>query len=141
MLIPKKPRYRKQMKSVRHLKGVESRGCELAFGEFGLRATESGWITNRQIEASRIALTRFAKRGGKVWIKIFPDKPLTKKPAETRMGSGKGAPELWVAEVRAGRVLFEITGVTEEIARRAFELASAKLPLKSKFVARSQNII
>lgn len=141
MLIPKKPRYRKQMKSVRHLKGVESRGCELAFGEYGLRATESGWITNRQIEASRIALTRFAKRGGKVWIKIFPDKPLTKKPAETRMGSGKGAPELWVAEVRAGRVLFEITGVTEEIARRAFELASAKLPLKSKFVARSQNII
>jgi large subunit ribosomal protein L16 len=141
MLIPKKPRYRKQMKSVRHLRGVESRGCELAFGEFGLRATESGWITNRQIEASRIALTRFAKRGGKVWIKIFPDKPLTKKPAETRMGSGKGAPEMWVAEVRAGRVLFEITGVTEPIARRAFELAAAKLPLKSKFVARSQNII
>lgn len=141
MLVPKKPRYRKQMKSVRHLRGVESRGCELAFGEFGLRATESGWITNRQIEASRIALTRFAKRGGKVWIKIFPDKPLTKKPAETRMGSGKGSPELWVAEVRAGRVLFEITGVTEEVARRAFELASAKLPLKSKFVARSQNII
>lgn len=141
MLIPKKPRYRKQMKSVRHLKGTETRGCELAFGEYGLRATESGWITNRQIEASRIALTRFAKRGGKVWIKIFPDKPLTKKPAETRMGSGKGSPELWVAEVRAGRVLFEITGVTEEIARRAFELAAAKLPLKSKFVARSQNII
>ena len=141
MLVPKKPRYRKQMKSVRHLRGVETRGCDLAFGEYGLRATESGWITNRQIEASRVALTRFAKRGGKVWIKIFPDKPLTKKPAETRMGSGKGAPELWVAEVRAGRVLFEITGVTEEIARRAFELAAAKLPLKSKFVARSQNII
>jgi large subunit ribosomal protein L16 len=141
MLIPKKPRYRKQMKCVRHLKGVETRGCELAFGEFGLRATESGWITNRQIEAGRIALTRFAKRGGKVWIKIFPDKPLTKKPAETRMGSGKGATELWVAEVRAGRVLFEITGVTEEIARRAMELAAAKLPLKAKFVSRSQNII
>lgn len=141
MLVPKKPRYRKQMKSVRHLRGVETRGCDLAFGEYGLRATESGWITNRQIEASRVALTRFAKRGGKVWIKIFPDKPLTKKPAETRMGSGKGSPELWVAEVRAGRVLFEITGVTEEIARRAFELAAAKLPLKSKFVARSQNII
>jgi large subunit ribosomal protein L16 len=141
MLIPKKPRYRKQMKSVRHLKGVETRGCELAFGEFGLRATESGWITNRQIEAGRIALTRFAKRGGKVWIKIFPDKPLTKKPAETRMGSGKGAPELWVAEVRAGRLLFEITGVTEDIAKRAMELAAAKLPVKSKFVSRSKNII
>lgn len=141
MLIPKRPRYRKQMKQVRHLQGVETRGCELAFGDFGLRATESGWITNRQIEAGRIALSRHAKRGGKIWIKIFPDKPLTKKPAETRMGSGKGAPEEWVAEVRAGRILFEITGVTEVVAREALTLAAAKLPLKAKFVARSQNLL
>jgi len=113
----------------------------LAFGDFGLRATESGWITNRQIEASRIAITRFVKRGGKVWIKIFPDKPLTKKPAETRMGSGKGSVEQWVAEVRAGRVLFEMTGVTREIAEEAFRRAASKLPLKAKFVQRSENLL
>jgi large subunit ribosomal protein L16 len=129
------------MKQVRHLKGTETRGCELAFGDYGLRATESGWITNRQIEAARIAMTRYVKRGGKVWIKVFPDKPLTKKPAETRMGSGKGSPELWVAEVRAGRLLYEMTGVTPEIAREAFSRAGAKLPLKTKLVSRSQNLV
>jgi large subunit ribosomal protein L16 len=141
MLSPKKPRYRKQMKQVRHLQGTETRGTSLAFGEYGLRVMESGWITNRQIEASRIAISRHAKRGGKVWIKIFPDKPLSKKPAETRMGSGKGAPEQWVAEVRAGRILFEITGVTEAVAREALLLAAAKLPLKSQIVIRSQNLL
>lgn len=141
MLQPKRTKYRKQMKQVRHIQGRETRGCTLTFGDFGLRATESGWITNRQIEASRIAITRFVKRGGKVWIKIFPDKPLTKKPAETRMGSGKGATEEWVAEVRAGRVLFEMTGVTREIAMEAFSRAASKLPLGSKFVARSNNLI
>lgn len=141
MLQPKRTKYRKQMKQVRHLKGRETRGCDLAFGEYGLRALESGWITNRQIEASRIAISRFVKRGGKVWIKIFPDKPLTKKPAETRMGSGKGSPELWVAEVRAGRVLFEMTGVTPKIAQEAFRLAAAKLPIGSKFVMRSENLL
>jgi large subunit ribosomal protein L16 len=129
------------MKQVRHLKGTETRGCELAFGDFGLRALESGWITNRQIEAARIAMTRYVKRGGKVWIKVFPDKPLTKKPAETRMGSGKGSPELWVAEVRAGRLLYEMTGVTAEVAREAFSRAGAKLPLKTKLVARSQKLV
>lgn len=141
MLIPKKPRYRKQMKQVRHLHGVETRGCKLEFGEFGLRAMESGWITNRQIEASRIAMTRYVKRGGKVWIRMYPDKPLTKKPAETRMGSGKGSTENWVAEVRAGRVLFEMTGVTLAIAQEALRRAAAKLPLKSKIVVRSENLI
>lgn len=141
MLQPKKTKYRKQMKQVRHLQGVEKRGCELAFGDFGLRAIESGWITSRQIEAGRVALTRYVKRGGKVWIKIFPDKPLTKKPAETRMGSGKGSPELWVAEVRSGRILFEMTGVTPTIAKEALERAAAKLPLKSKFVARSEFLV
>jgi large subunit ribosomal protein L16 len=141
MLQPKRTKYRKQMKQVRHLQGRETRGCDLAFGDFGLRATESGWITNRQIEASRIAITRFVKRGGKVWIKIFPDKPLTKKPAETRMGSGKGSVEEWVAEVRAGRVLFEMTGVTKEIAEEAFRRAASKLPLKAKFCRRSDNLL
>jgi large subunit ribosomal protein L16 len=129
------------MKQVRHLQGKETRGCELAFGEYGLRAVESGWITNRQIEASRIAISRFVKRGGKVWIKIYPDKPLTKKPAETRMGSGKGSPELWVAEVRAGRVMFEMTGVPMSVAQEAFKRAAAKLPIGSKFVKRSENLV
>jgi large subunit ribosomal protein L16 len=141
MLSPKKTKYRKQMKQVRHLRGVESRGTTLAFGEFGLKAMESGWITNRQIEAARRAITRFVKRGGKVWIKIFPDKPLSKKPAETRMGSGKGSPELWVAEVRAGRILFEMTGVTKELAEEALTLAANKLPLKAKLVVRSENLV
>lgn len=141
MLQPKRTKYRKQMKQVRHLQGKETRGCELAFGEYGLRAVESGWITNRQIEASRIAISRFVKRGGKVWIKIYPDKPLTKKPAETRMGSGKGSPELWVAEVRAGRVMFEMTGVPMSVAQEAFKRAAAKLPIGSKFVKRSENLV
>lgn len=141
MLSPKKTKYRKQMKQVRHLHGVETRGCKLEFGDFGLRILESGWITARQIEASRVAMTRYIKRGGKVWIRIFPDKPITKKPAETRMGSGKGSPEYWVAEVRAGRVVFEMTGVTQQIAKEAFSRAASKLPLKSKIVQRSDNLI
>lgn len=141
MLSPKRTKHRKQMKQVRHLHGTETRGCELAFGDFGLRALESGWITNRQIEAARIAMTRYVKRGGKVWIKVFPDKPLTKKPAETRMGSGKGSPELWVAEVRAGRLLYEMTGVTAAVAKEAFARAGAKLPLKTKLVSRSHNLV
>jgi len=141
MLSPKRTKYRKQMKQVRHLEGTETRGCTLEFGDFGLRVMEPGWLTNRQIEAARIAMTRYVKRGGKLWIKIFPDKPLTKKPAETRMGSGKGSPELWVAEVRPGRILYELTGVTKETASEAFHRAASKLPLKTKFVARSKNLV
>jgi large subunit ribosomal protein L16 len=141
MLSPKKTKHRKQMKMVRHLKGVETRGCKLQAGDYGLRAMESGWITNRQIEAGRVALTRYVKRGGKVWIRMFPDKPLTSKPAETRMGSGKGSPEHWVAEIRAGRILFEMTGVTQEIATAALSRAAAKLPLKSKIVKRSDFLV
>lgn len=136
MLSPKRVKHRKQMKQVRQLKGVETRGTTVAFGEFGLMATESGWITNRQIEAARVALTRTLKRGGKVWIRIFPDKPLTSKPAEVRMGKGKGAPDQWVAVVRAGRVMYEIAGVSEDAAKKALRLASAKLSLKSKYVKR-----
>ena len=141
MLSPKKPKYRKQMKMVRHLRGTETRGCNLSFGDYGLRTLEEGWITNRQIEASRIAMTRYIKRGGKIWIRIFPDKPLTSKPAETRMGSGKGSPEKWVAEVRAGRVIFEMTGVTKEVAQAALKRAASKLPLKSKIVSRSDFLV
>ena len=141
MLSPKRTKYRKQMKNARHTRGDESRGTNLSFGEFGLKITEGGWITNRQIEASRIAMSRFIKRGGKIWIKIFPDKPLSKKPAETRMGSGKGAPEQWVAVVRAGRIAFEMTGVSREIAKQALSRAAAKLPLKSKFVERSDYLL
>lgn len=136
MLSPKKVKYRKQMKAARHLRGKETRGTTLAFGDYGLMASESLWLTNRQIEAARIAMTRHIKRGGKIWIKIFPDKPLTKKPAEVRMGSGKGAPELWVAVVRAGRILYEIAGVDEKTAKEALALAAAKLPIKTKFVSR-----
>ena len=141
LLTPKKTKHRKQMKQVRHLMGVETRGCKLEFGDYGLRVLESGWITSRQIESARIAMTRFIKRGGKIWIKIFPDKPITKKPAETRMGSGKGSAEYWVAEVRAGRILYEITGISKESAKEAFTLAAAKLPLKTKSIERSNNII
>lgn len=141
MLSPKKTKYRKQMKQVRHLQGKESRGCTLAFGEYGLRAMESGWVTNKQIEAARVAMTRHIKRGGKVWIKVFPDKPLTKKPAETRMGSGKGSPEQWVAEIRAGRIIYEVTGVTDQIAKEALQRAAAKLCLKCKVITRSENIL
>lgn len=137
MLSPKKTKYRKQMKNVRHLRIKECRGVELAFGEFGLRAVEAGWVTNKQIEAARVAMTRFVKRGGKVWIKIFPDKPLTSKPAETRMGSGKGAPEEWVAVVKEGKILYEMTGVTRAIAKEALSRAGAKLPVRTKFVERS----
>ena len=141
MLQPKKPRYRKQMKLVRHLRGKETRGCSLEFGEFGLRAVEAGWITNRQIEAARQALVRHVKRGGKVWIKVFPDKPVTKKPAEVRMGSGKGSVEYWVAEVKPGRLLYEMTGVAEKVATEALTLAAAKLPIKTKIAVRSSNLI
>lgn len=141
MQSPGKTKWRKQMKRASHLYGKETRGTELAFGDFGLRAMDSGWISNRQIEAARVAMTRHAKRGGKVWIKIFCDKPLTKKPAETRMGSGKGAPEQWVAEVRAGKILFEITGVSEVVAREALDLAKGKLPVKCKIVKRSECLL
>lgn len=141
MLSPKKVAHRKQMKQVRHLIGVETRGNHVAFGDYGLMTTEAAWISNRQIEAARVALTRHLKRGGKVWIRIFPDKPLTKKPAEVRMGKGKGAPEQWVAEVRAGRILYEVKGVEEVTAKEALALAAAKLPVKTKFVARQQNTI
>lgn len=137
MLQPKRTKHRKQMKQARHLYGVETRGCTLEFGDWGLKALEPGWITNRQIEAARQALSRHAKRGGKIWTKIFPDKPLTKKPAETRQGSGKGSPELWVAEVRAGRIMYEMTGVTSDVAKGALERAAAKLPIKTKVVQRS----
>lgn len=135
MLAPKRIRYRKQMKG--RIRGMSHRGNTVAFGDYGLQATEPGWITNRQIEAARVAMTRHIRRGGKVWIRIFPDKPVTKKPAETRMGKGKGNPEFWVAVVRPGRVMFEIEGVPEELARRAFELAAAKLPVKCRFVVRA----
>ena len=141
MLQPKRTKYRKQMKQARHLSGVETRGCTLEFGDWGLKAIEPGWITNRQIEAARQALSRHAKRGGKIWTKIFPDKPLTKKPAETRQGSGKGAPELWVAEVRAGRVMYEMTGVTSDVAKGALERAASKLPIKTKVVQRSAYLV
>lgn len=134
MLLPKRTKYRKVQRG--RMKGTAYRGSEVTFGEYGLQALEPGWITSTQIEAARIAMTRYIKRGGKVWIKIFPDKPVTKKPAETRMGSGKGAPEYWVAVVKPGRVMFEIAGVPEEEAREAMRLAAFKLPIKSKFVKR-----
>lgn len=134
MLQPKKVKYRKRMKG--RMKGLSKGGNEVSFGTFGLKALEPGWITDRQIEAARIAITRKVKRGGKVWIRIFPDKPITKKPAETRMGKGKGPPEYWVAVIRPGRVLYEMEGVTEELAREAMRLAAHKLPLKTKFVSR-----
>ena len=134
MLAPKRIKYRKQQKG--RMRGQAQRGNTVAFGDYGLQSTEPAWITNRQIEAARVAMTRHIKRGGKVRIRIFPDKPVTKKPAETRMGKGKGNPELWVAVVKPGRVMFELQGVTEDIAQRAFELASAKLPVKTRFISR-----
>ena len=136
MLMPKRVKHRKQFRG--SMAGKALRGNFLAHGEFGLQATEPCWIKSNQIEAARIAMTRYTKRGGKVWIKIFPDKPVTKKPAETRMGSGKGSPEFWVAVVKPGRVLFEIAGVSEEVAREALRLASHKLPIKTKIVARTE---
>ncbi|MEK7832471.1 MAG: 50S ribosomal protein L16 [Acidobacteriota bacterium] len=132
--IPKKVKYRKQQRGRRA--GAAKRGTNIAFGEFALKAMEVSWITGRQIEAGRIAITRFVKRGGKLWIRIFPDKPITKKPAETRMGKGKGAPEGWVSVVKPGRIIFEMEGVDEVTARRAMELAAAKLPIRTKFVTR-----
>jgi large subunit ribosomal protein L16 len=129
------------MKLVRHIKIKETRGCTLEFGEFGLRAMEPGWVTNRQIEAARQTMVRHLKRGGKVWIKVFPDKPLTKKPAEVRMGKGKGSVETWVAEVKSGKLMYEVTGVGEKIAVEALELAAAKLPIKTKVVIRSNSLI
>jgi large subunit ribosomal protein L16 len=134
MLMPKKVKYRKQQRG--RMRGKAWRGSEIAFGEFGLKVIEPGWISDRQIEAGRIAMTRFIKRGGKIWIRLFPDKPVTKKPAETRMGKGKGAPEFWVAVVRPGKVIFEMEGVKEEVAREALRLAANKLPIQTKFVSR-----
>ena len=135
MLLPKRVKYRRVHRG--RMKGKATRGNTVTYGEFGLQATEPCWVTSQQIEAARIALTRYTKRGGQVWIKIFPDKPVTEKPAETRMGSGKGNPEYWVAVVKPGRVLFEIAGVPEETAREALRLASHKLPLKSKIITRA----
>ncbi len=134
MLAPKRVKFRKQQKG--RMRGQATRGNTVSFGDYGLQTVEPGWISNRQIEAARVAMTRHVKRGGKVWIRIFPDKPLTKKPAETRMGKGKGGVETWVAVVKPGRVMFEMEGVGEDIARRAFELAAAKLPVKTRFVIR-----
>ncbi len=135
MLMPKKVKHRRVMKG--RMRGKATRGENLDFGDFGLKALEAGWITDRQIEAARIAMTRHVKRGGKIWIRMFPDKPITKKPAETRMGSGKGAPDHWVAVVKPGRVLYEIQGVDMELAKEAFRLAAQKLPIKTKFVSRA----
>ena len=135
MLMPKRVKYRRQQRG--RMKGKATRGNFVAYGEYGLMATEPCWITANQIEAARIAMTRYTKRGGQVWIKIFPDKPVTQKPAETRMGSGKGSPEYWVAVVKPGRVLFEIAGVPEDVAHEAMRLAAHKLPCKTKFVARA----
>lgn len=137
MLMPKRVKHRKQMKG--RMTGKPCRGISLSFGEFGLQSTECGWIDSRQIEAARIAMTRYIKRGGKIWIRIFPDKPLTAKPAETRMGKGKGSPDSWVAVIKPGTVLYEMEGVTEEIAREAFRLAAHKLPISTKFIARSES--
>ena len=136
MLMPKRVKYRRVHRG--RMTGKATRGNTLSYGEYGLVAMEPAWITSNQIEAARIAMTRYTKRGGQVWIKIFPDKPVTKKPAETRMGSGKGSPEFWVAVVKPGRVMFEIAGVPEEIAREALRLASHKLPIKTKVIARAE---
>jgi large subunit ribosomal protein L16 len=136
VLMPKRVKYRKQMRGRR--RGNAKGGSQVAFGEYGLKALERGWITNRQIEAARVAMTRKIKRGGKVWINVFPDKPYTKKPAETRMGSGKGNPEGWVAVIKPGRVMFEIAGVSEELAYDAMTLAGHKLPVKTKVVSREE---
>ncbi len=138
MLAPKRIKYRKKHKG--KMRGVSRRGNRVSFGDYGLQAVESAWISNRQIESARVAMTRHIKRGGKVWIRIFPDKPVTSKPAETRMGKGKGNPEGWVAVVKPGRMMFEMEGVREEVARRAMQLASDKLPIKTRFVARERQL-
>ena len=135
MLMPKRMKHRKVQRGRR--RGAAKGGTNIDFGQFGVKALEAGWITSRQIEAARIALTRHVKRGGKIWIRVFPDKPITKKPAEVRMGKGKGAPEIWVAVVKPGRVMFELEGVPEELAREAVRLAGHKLPIKTKFVKRN----
>src|SRR5207302_5342009 len=136
MLMPKKVKYRKQQRG--RMRGKAWRGGAIAFGDYGLKALEPCWLTDRQIEAARVAMTRFIARGGKIWVRVFPDKPITKKPQETRMGKGKGSPEGWVAVVRPGRVLFELEGVTREIAGKAMALAAAKMPVRTKFVAREE---
>ncbi|ELR98829.1 50S ribosomal protein L16 [Gloeocapsa sp. PCC 73106] len=136
MLSPRRTKFRKQQRG--RMRGMAQRGNKINFGEFALQATEPSWITSRQIEAARRAMTRYIKRGGKIWIRIFPDKPITMRPAETRMGSGKGSPEFWVAVVKPGRIMFEIGGVTEEIAQEAMRLAAQKLPIKVKFITREQ---
>ena len=135
MLSPKRTKFRKQHRG--RMRGLATRGCNINFGEFALQAQEPSWITSRQIEAARRAMTRYVRRGGKIWIRVFPDKPVTMRPAETRMGSGKGNPEYWVAVVKPGRIMFEIAGVPEETAREAMRLASHKLPIKTKFISRT----
>jgi len=137
MLMPKKVKYRKQQRG--RMRGKAWRGSSLAFGDFGLKTLDAAWITDRQIEAARIAIARFVKRGGKIWIRVFPDKPVTKKPAETRMGKGKGAPEYWVAVVKPGRILYEMEGVPESVAREAMRLAAQKLPVHTRFVMREEH--
>ena len=136
MLMPKRVKFRKTHRG--RMNGKAYRGSTIAFGEYGLQAIQPAWVSSRQIEAARVAITRQIKRGGKVWIRVFPDKPVTKKPAETRMGKGKGAPEFWVAVVKPGRVLFEIEGITRELARAAFDLGASKLPIKTRFVERQE---
>jgi large subunit ribosomal protein L16 len=138
MLSPKKVKFRKQMKG--RMRGAARRGNSLNFGEFGLQATAAGWVSAKEIESARIAMTRYVKRGGRIWIRVFPDKPITKKPAETRMGKGKGAPEGWVAVVRPGRILYEMQGVTRQMAVEAFRLAAHKLSIQTKFVERSESL-
>ena len=137
MLMPKRVKHRKQQRG--RMRGMAQRGSTLNFGEYGLQAMEPAWITNRQLEAARVAMTRFIKRGGKVWMRVFPDKPVTVKPAETRMGKGKGAPEYWVAVVKPGRILYEMEGVAPDIAREAIRLAQSKLPIKTRFVSRADH--
>jgi large subunit ribosomal protein L16 len=139
MLMPKKVKFRKMQKG--NMNGKAYSGSTVAFGEFGLKAVEPGWVSSQQIESARIAITRHAKRGCKVWIRVFPDKPITKKPAETRMGKGKGAPEYWVAVVKPGRILYEMSGVTEALAKEAMRLASHKLPVATKFIKRDEEVL
>jgi large subunit ribosomal protein L16 len=136
MLAPKKVKFRKTMKG--NMRGKAYKGSDVSFGEYGLKAMEPGWITSRQIESARVAITRHAKKGCKLWIRLFPDKPITRKPAETRMGKGKGNPEFWVAVVKPGRVIYEVSGISEQLAKEAFELASKKLPIQMRFVRREE---
>ncbi len=139
MLSPRRTKFRKQQRG--RMRGLAHRGSKLNFGEFGLQATEPCWITSRQIEAARRAMTRYIRRGGKIWIRVFPDKPVTMRPAETRMGSGKGSPEYWVAVVKPGRIMFEIAGISEPVAKEAMRLAAQKLPIKTKFITRDEEYV